>query len=232
MIKYKGVSTLEVLEGANNYNKWIAETFLPYITTPALEIGSGIGNITKHLIKDNCLYISDKDLDLVKHLKKRFSTYNNLNFFQFDISKKAPSKFINYFSVVLGINVLEHIEDDVETLKNLRSILKKDGKLLLFVPFGKFAFSRLDKELGHYRRYEKEEIIKKLNEAGFKVEKIYNFNIVGLLSWYIRDRISKSYNLKAYQVAVFDSIVPILKKIESMWHPPVGISLVVYAQKI
>ena len=49
-LKYQGIGTLEVLEGANNYNKWIAESLHKYAKAPLIEIGAGIGNISDYFI--------------------------------------------------------------------------------------------------------------------------------------------------------------------------------------
>lgn len=232
MVKYNGLSTLEVLEGANNYNRWIAESFFSQINPPALEIGAGIGNLTSVFSSKVPLLVTDKDHSLTKYLKEKFSNKKGVSVCQLDVCKKIPDKYLNRFSTVISINVLEHIEDDLGTLKNLKKLLKKNGRLLLFVPAKKFAYSRLDKDLGHFRRYEKSEIKNKLLESGYKIEKIYYFNIVGLLSWFIRDKISRNYYLKPHQIAIFDSICPLLQKIEGLWKPPLGISLVIHARKI
>ncbi len=232
MVKYNGLSTLEVLEWAHNYNKWIAECFLPNIESPVIEIGAGIGNITSYFLPKKQLVVSDSDSALTEYLQKKFIDKNNVKVIRVDIEDNPQKKLLNYFSTVIGINVLEHIEDDIKVLKNARLILKKGGRLMLFVPAKKFAYTRLDKELGHFRRYEKREIIEKLSKSGYAVEKIYYFNIVGLLSWFIRDKISKSYHLRPYQISIFNSIVPVLKRVENIYRPPIGISLVVHARKI
>jgi hypothetical protein len=79
-------------------------------------------------------------------------------------------------------------------------MLKKKGKLNLLVPAKKFAYTKLDKELGHHRRYEKQEIISKLTKSG-------------------------------YHITIFNSIVSLLRKIESVIPVPLGISLIVVARK-
>jgi hypothetical protein len=112
-------------------------------------------------------------------------------------------------------------------------LLKKDGKLLLLVPAKKKAYTQLDKELGHYRRYEKQEIIDKLEQAGFSIDTVYFFNIVGLLSWTVRNKVSRNKKaLRPYQIRIFDSIVPVLRFLESLIKVPVGISLIVVARRI
>lgn len=230
MQQYQGVSTLEVLEEAKNYNKWIAENFLPHLVSPVLEIGAGTGNITHHFQCTEELFISDNDRDLLKLLEKKFQKNKNIKKIHLDITKPVPVKYEKYFSAIVGINVLEHIADDAKALKNLRRMLKKNGKLILLVPAKKIAYTKLDREVGHFRRYEKNELIEKIRASGYMIETIYFFNIVGLVSWIVRDKIGKSPHLKPYHIAIFDMIVPFLKRIEKIRKPVIGISLVVVAR--
>jgi 16S rRNA A1518/A1519 N6-dimethyltransferase RsmA/KsgA/DIM1 with predicted DNA glycosylase/AP lyase activity len=88
MIKYKGVSTLEVLEDAKNYNNWIAHEIAKHITTPTLEIGAGTGNLSRFFLPFTPLHLTDVDSGLVKHLKKRFKKEKNVFIDVLDISKK------------------------------------------------------------------------------------------------------------------------------------------------
>lgn len=232
MPKYKGLITLEILEGADNYNKWITEKIMEDINSPVLEIGSGIGTISKYFICKKPLYLTDCDSGFVKYLKTKFKEKKEIFVEKFDLTKNAPVKFNSKFSSVIGINVLEHIKDDEQALRNIRNVLKEGGRLILLVPAKKFAYTRLDKNLGHYRRYEKEELINKITKTGYVVEKIFFFNVVGLLSWIIRDKIEReNIHLKPNQIAVFDRIVPILKIIESYIRIPIGISIIVVAKK-
>jgi SAM-dependent methyltransferase len=233
MIKYQGVSTLEVLKEAKNYNKWIADTISAHLTPPVIEIGAGTGNLTTHFLHWKPLCVTDSDSGLVKDLKSKFLRIENISVRVFDVTKSPPSKFHSFFSTVFGINVLEHIEDDEQALRSMHSLLKEHGKLVLLVPAKKSAYTKLDKELGHFRRYEKGELIEKLTRSGYKVEQIHFFNIVGLVSWYVRDKVKrKSINLKPYHIKVFDSIVPLLRVVESYIKIPVGISLIVVARKL
>lgn len=232
MIKYQGLSTLEVLKEAKNYNKWIADNISAHLSSPALEIGAGTGNLTTFFLGKRPLYITDSDPGLVENLKSRFQGMENISVGVFDVTKKPPRKFNSFFATVFGINVLEHIKDDEEALRNIHSVLKKNGKLVLLVPAKKKAYAKLDKELGHFRRYEKKELMDKLINNGYKIEKIYYFNIVGLISWYVRDKVKrKNINLKQYHIRIFDSIVPLLRTIESVIKIPMGISLIIVARK-
>lgn len=231
MANYKGKKTLEVLEGADNYNKWIAERIRPFLKSPVLEVGAGTGNISEKLLELKDLTLTDSNTSFVKILNKKFSNNKNVNVEVFDASKKI-SKVKYKFKSVYAVNVLEHIKDDIKALQNINSLLEKKGKIVLLVPAKKNAYSYIDKKLGHYRRYEKEELVEKLKQSNFKNIKIEFFNVVGLLSWYLRDKIdSKNSHLKPSHVKAFDWLVPLLMMLEPRKGLPVGISLVAVATK-
>jgi SAM-dependent methyltransferase len=231
---YQGVPTLEALTEAKNYNRWIASNFYPYIQAPLLEFGAGIGNISELHSSYTPLCLTDTDERLIAHLEHKFSHINDVSVDFLDITQSPPENLIESFQTVIGINVLEHVEDDEQALIHLRSLLKPSGRLLLLVPSKKWAYTDLDRQLGHFRRYEKKELAVKLAKASFRIEKLYFFNIIGLIGWIVRDKIqrSESEGLKPSQISLFESMVPILKPIESKVPMPLGISLIAIAQKI
>ena len=229
---YQGLTTLEILTEAKNYNRWIADNFYADIQAPLLEFGSGIGNISELLRSYTPLCLTDTDERMLAHLKNKFSHIHDVSVHYLDITQPPPEHLVESFQTVIGINVLEHIEDDEKALFHLGNVLKPSGRLLLLVPAKQWAYTELDKQLGHFRRYEKKELAEKLAKASFQIEKLYFFNIVGLLSWIIRDKIQRSGGLRPYQVSSFDSIVPILKRVEAKVRMPLGISLIAIAQKM
>jgi SAM-dependent methyltransferase len=228
--KYTGSLTLEVLEGADKYNQWIFESISPYLNSTVLEIGSGIGNISSFIKNKDSITLTDIEPVFLTLLKKKFNI-KNYTVRYFDITKDPNKTNINKYNTVFGINVLEHIEDDVAALTNLKKLINKSGNLVLLVPAKKKAYNKLDKNLGHFRRYEKNELILKLNKAGYTIIKIQYFNALGLLSWVVRNYISnQDTQLSKKQVALFDNIVPLLKIIEKYIRVPIGISLIVVAR--
>ena len=80
----------------------------------------------------------------------------------------------NFYDLILLADVIEHVKQPKELLKDLKKFLKKDGHILITVPAYQFLFSKKDKVLGHYRRYNKE--LLKTELSGFKVENISYFN--------------------------------------------------------
>ena len=228
---YQGLPTLEVLTEAKNYNRWIAENFYSSIQAPLLEFGSGIGNISELISSYTPLCLTDTDARMLAHLKNKFFHSNDVSVDFLDITQPPPEHLVESFQTVIGINVLEHVEDDQKALFHLGNVLKPSGRLLLLVPAKKWAYTDLDKQLGHFRRYEKKELAEKLVKASFQIEKLYFFNLVGLMSWIMRDKLQRSGGLRPYQISSFDTIVPILKRVELKISMPVGISLIAIAQK-
>ena len=53
---------------------------------------------------------------------------------------------------VICLNVLEHIEDDLGALQNIRLLLAEGGRAVILVPSGQSIYNSLDEELGHFRR--------------------------------------------------------------------------------
>lgn len=82
----------------------------------------------------------------------------------------------NSFDCVVALDVLEHIEDDSSAIKEIRRVLKNGGAVLITVPAMPWLYGDFDKLAGHARRYSKQELEKKLEEAGFSPVRMTYFN--------------------------------------------------------
>jgi SAM-dependent methyltransferase len=76
------------------------------------------------------------------------------------------------FDLVTALDVLEHIDDDLSALKELRRTMKTDGTLFVTVPAYGFLWSEHDEALHHRRRYAASELRNKLTRCGFRVQRI------------------------------------------------------------
>ncbi len=80
------------------------------------------------------------------------------------------------YDVVALLDVLEHVPDDVASLRAIRHRLKPGGALLLTVPANPWMWSAHDTAHHHFRRYSKRELARVVAEAGFEVQLLSFFN--------------------------------------------------------
>jgi SAM-dependent methyltransferase len=81
--------------------------------------------------------------------------------------------------VIYTFNVLEHIENDGGTMRELYGAIKPGGTLVVYVPAFPLLFSSMDRKVGHFRRYKRGDLRSKLESAGFEVERVRYVDSVG-----------------------------------------------------
>jgi SAM-dependent methyltransferase len=79
------------------------------------------------------------------------------------------------YTLLSLFDVLEHIDDDVGTLRFLLEVLDPGGVLVLTVPAHPFLFDEMDRIAHHRRRYRRSELGEKLRAAGFRVLRLSHF---------------------------------------------------------
>lgn len=82
------------------------------------------------------------------------------------------------FDLIALLDVLEHVEDDCNTLGILGSLLKPGGYLLISVPAFPFLWSTHDEVHHHKRRYFLSELKSKLENAGLEITYASYFNTI------------------------------------------------------
>jgi glycosyltransferase involved in cell wall biosynthesis/ubiquinone/menaquinone biosynthesis C-methylase UbiE len=207
---------LRAMTGARRFNSWMADTLMPFVAGEVLEIGAGIGNLTALLCSGRERYIAtDADEEHLMELRARLQNRPNLRVAFCDVLH--PSELVPFsrrMDTVICLNVLEHIEDDIGGLRNIHSCLKNGGRAIILVPHNPAAFGTLDTVLGHYRRYTQEELNKKMASAGFRVERIIEFNRATYPGWLLNGRLLRRRTLSLVQLRIFDSLVPLWRRID------------------
>jgi glycosyltransferase involved in cell wall biosynthesis len=223
--------TLQKMKKLHRYNRWIFSEFQPFLGRRVLEIGSGIGNITKFLLDREFIIATDVDPKYLTFLRNTFGQYKKFMIETLDISGSDVGRYRPYhIDSVICFNVLEHIEEDEKALKNIFDLLEPRGRLLLFVPSHRWLYGSLDRHLGHHRRYGKEELKKKLEDAGFRVIFSKYFNRIGILGWYLNGKILRRKKLPSFQLRIYNLFVPLFK-LEELLPLPFGTSLLAVAER-
>jgi hypothetical protein len=114
------------------------------------------------------------------------------------------------------LNVLEHIPDDLAAMRNIYASIAPGGLLVALVPANRWLYGSLDKHLGHCRRYERSELRRKMEAAGFEVETTFWMNAFGMIGWFASARILKHRTLPSRQVKIFEMIVPVVRFVDGL----------------
>lgn len=134
-----------------------------------LEIGSSSGYLLGD-IKDNFSNAFIIGSDCIPEPLEKIATVNpNVPLIQMDLGNcPLPDRSVN---VIVALNVLEHIEDDENALRQIHRILKPGGYAIIEVPANPDLYDFYDKQLHHYRRYSMKDLCKKVYRSGFCVQK-------------------------------------------------------------
>ncbi len=224
-----GYQTLQHLQEAPVFNQWVVEQFMPYLNGPVLEIGSGIGNLTACLLQKNLeVTATDIDSEYLALLKKQFGNHPQLGLEHLDLDQPLPPDKKTYQTILL-VNVLEHIPEPKKALEGLRTKLAPHGKIIVLVPAYRWLYCRLDRELGHHRRYERNTLAKELNDAGYHLEKINSFNAMGLLGWTLWGKLLNGKLLHRSLINTYEKLMPLNKGVDKLFQNRIGLSLIAIA---
>jgi 2-polyprenyl-3-methyl-5-hydroxy-6-metoxy-1,4-benzoquinol methylase len=220
--------SLKALAGLDNYNGWIYGNISPFLGNSILEIGCGTGNITDYFIKPG-RKITGMDIsdEFVSIAKEKYRGNADISIIKGDALNPACSLAPGSFDTVVLLNVLEHIKDDSAALACIYNMLLPGGRAVILVPAMKFAFGGLDKELGHFKRYEKADMAGLFKAAGLKTEKLFYMNMPGALGWAINSRILGKRFIPEGQAGFVNKVlVPIIRPLEKIVPPLFGQSLI------
>jgi len=206
----RGELTLKLLQKASRYNGWVYQMLRPYLGRDILEVGSGIGNMTRYFVGHGRVTASDISPFCLRELKRSFADYDGVQVRPLDISRNSYPQLEMYDTIVC-LNVLEHIEDDVQALRNMHSLLKAGGRLVLYVPANPRLYCEIDRGVGHYRRYLIDGLLGKMKQAGFRVSHSRHHNILGALGWWINGKVLGKRQIGATDVSGFDLLMPLVK---------------------
>jgi SAM-dependent methyltransferase len=217
------------MSAAPRYNRWQYSRVAPYLGRRVCEVGAGIGNMS-NLILDggpDLLVLADMDSYYRDALRHRFDRAPGVVVEELTLpDPSAGSRFRQYaLDTVVALNVLEHIEDDVEALRSIRTMLQPGGRAVVLVPALPWLFGSLDRELGHQRRYTRKGLSRLMEEAGFRLRRVFYFNLVGTFGWWFNARFRKVPRIPSRQLRYFERVIPFLQ-VEDHVPLPFGQSII------
>ena len=215
---------LDVLaENAPNYLRWIADMIEPYLGNKVLDLGAGIGSVTAHYVPDREVVACDRSSACVDAMRHRFRDAPNVTVIQGDLTEL--SDLGARFESVVMLNVLEHIEDDVGVLASLQALLEPAGRIIIYVPALNALYGKMDRKLGHYRRYSKWRFNEIARDAGLEIVTLRYMNALAIPGWLAFSR-SDTDRTYGPSLAAWDRTgVRLSRAIEGRIRAPVGLNL-------
>jgi SAM-dependent methyltransferase len=245
-----GGATLERMSQAPAYNGWMYDRISRWVGQRVLEIGSGLGNLSQYFIDRDRVVLTDTDAEYREELRRQFGgdrrqserrvsneelrighrsghdrRAKNIDVLEFTLPTVPAELQGERFDTIICLNVLEHIEDDLGSLRTMRELLRPEGNLVLLVPALPSIYGTLDRALGHFRRYTPSLLKDCCKEAGLAMHHLEYFNIVGILGWFWAGRIKRSDTIPLGPLTLYNKLVPLFR-LERFVPFRVGMSLI------
>jgi SAM-dependent methyltransferase len=145
------------------------------------------------------------------------------------------------FDLVTGLDVVEHLDDDVAGLREMRRVLRPGGRMLLFVPAFMLLWGVQDDVSHHRRRYTLAELRQKLRQADLQVMRASYANIsffgpILLGRLFMRASGLRPASENNLNVSALNGVLGRILGAESWWlkrrNFPFGVSIICDARRI
>ena len=200
-----------------------------------LNIGCGTGGTIKVLEKFGTVDNVDVSDDAIRLTKK--SGYKVTKVQGVELPFKSTT-----FDIVGAFDVLEHIENDVDALKEWARVLKPGGRVVLTVPAYSWLWSEHDTSLHHFRRHTRAGIRYRAKEAGLKTVKtsyaiVFSLPLVVGFRWLNKmlgrktDGETSYVNVPKWVNQIFTQLLYVEARLHTFIRFPFGTSVVAILEK-
>ncbi|PXY24033.1 class I SAM-dependent methyltransferase [Prauserella flavalba] len=222
--------SLESDNGKPRYLAYQRELIRPHCGRSVLEVGAGIGEFADGFTGLDRYVVTDVDPEAVQQMKQRFAHRGEVEVQQFDID--GASVLPEPVESLVAINVLEHIEADVDALRCLAKSVTDNGNIILFVPGYQQLYGDFDRKVGHFRRYTPDTVSAAAHDAGLTVRVARPVNFLGAFAWWAAVRKGGAGAPDRRLVAAYDRfVVPVTRAIEKRVRVPFGQSVLCVASR-
>lgn len=143
--------------------RWdVVTQLLPADARRVLEIGTGQGAVAARLARSYPDFVGVEPDPLAWHVAAaRVGSFGHV------LNRHVEElEAHEVFDLVCAFEVLEHIEDDASVLRGWVSRLRPGGVLVLSTPAWARRMASHDHQVGHYRRYDPDQMLRLMGQAG------------------------------------------------------------------
>jgi len=148
----------------------LIDKFLPKkVDLKILDAGCGTGDFLPFLKKYGQVWGIDNSKEAIELCKNKGSLVIQQSLLNIHFPK-------NNFDLIMALDVIEHINDELAVIRELKRVAKNDGLIVITVPAYQFIWSGHDDACDHKKRYISAHLKKIGQLAGLKLIKISYFN--------------------------------------------------------
>lgn len=227
-----GQAILQSLSHARQFNRWMVRVIEPYLGNRILEVGAGIGNVSRQLPKREKLILTDIDARYLELLHEAFDGNDLVRIAKLNLNEPCDFEQLGegICDTIVCLNVLEHIDDHLGALRRILRLLTPGGRVVLLVPQYPWLYGSYDEHVEHYRRYTRRSLADVLAQAGFERPRFKNFNCLSIPGWWLNSCVLRRKEMDRWQLKLYDMTVPVMRIVERVLPLP-GLSLIAVAQR-
>ena len=204
------------------YRTYQFDLVAPYVGRSLLEVGSGLGHFSERFDgRLEHLIVSDNDPYCISQLRERYRDRDDVEVL--DLALPGEVKASCKVDTVVMMNVLEHIPDDAQALRDLAACVEPGGHIVIWVPGYMQLYGEFDLTVGHVRRYTPKTLRRVVESAGLMVEVCKPVNFVGGIAWWLAIRRFGVGSVNPVLASLYDiTVVPVTRALERIIRPPFG----------
>ena len=213
------------------FNRWMSDVVRPFVGSRVLEVGAGLGNLSRLLLPRDRYTVSDIHPHYLHYLTQFADGKPYLDVRRIDLGREEDfAPVAGQYDTVVCLNVLEHIADEASAIRNIRSALEPGGRAIILVPQNPRLLGTLDAVLGHERRYTRTTLPRAVESAGLRMVALLDFNRVTTPMWWLNGRVLRRRHFGRVQLKAVNLLTWLFRLLEYVlpWH---GVSLVAVAER-
>jgi len=218
---------LKFFDNSKNFRLYQQQLINRYLLGYLAEVGPGNGtNLSYYIGKPNKIDLFEPSKKHYDNLKKIFNKNKKIKIFNSSFGGKKK------YDTIIYLDVLEHIKKDKEEVIKALKLLKKGGTLIINVPANSHLYSNFDRDVGHYKRYSKNDFKKILKNSSFRKVTFRYYDSIGyllsLMSKLLVTNYKKNFSTK---IKFWNNLIALSKLIDKITLNAFGKSLLVIIEK-
>jgi SAM-dependent methyltransferase len=198
---------LELFQGAIHWKRYWSSQIKRFVGGRVAEVGAGIGANTVFLYEfsENWVCV-EPDPALAREIavRKASGDLDQRCVVEATTLRQLPKTAS--FNTILYIDVLEHIGDDRDELREAALRLRPNGYLVVLGPAHNWLFTPFDAAIGHFRRYTRRSLVD-LAPPGLSLRSVKYLDAVGMLASLANRCLLRSAHPSAAQISLWDNVM-------------------------